>query len=296
VTARPEPRRTNGPVIEGVRLTHPERELWPGITKRDLAEYWQDIAPWALPGITHRPLAILRCPDGIGGERFFQKHGRGWLPPQIREGEAGGQSYFALDGLAGLVAAAQISAIELHAWGAAEADPLHPDRLVFDLDPGEGVGMAELARVALDVRERLGRIGLASFCRTSGAKGLHIVAPLRPDADWTRAHAFCRALAGCMAAEVPDRYVAVVEKSARQGRILVDWLRNGLGATAVASYSPRARPGAGVATPLTWREVGPKLDPATHTLRSVPGRLRRLERDPWEGFAGLDQSLPEGQP
>jgi bifunctional non-homologous end joining protein LigD len=283
-------------VIAGVRLTHPERELWPGIAKRDLAEYWRDAASWALPGIAQRPLAILRCPDGIGGAHFFQKHDRGTLPPEFHEGEADGAPYLALEGVEGLVAAAQASAIELHAWGASEAEPLRPDRLVFDLDPGEGIGMAELVRAALDVRERLGRVGLAAFCRTSGGKGLHVVAPLHPEADWTSVRDFCRAFAERMAAEAPDRYVAVVRKSERAGRILVDWLRNGLGATAVASYSPRARPGAGVATPLAWREVAPRLDPAALNLRSVPVRLRRLERDPWEGFAGEAKPLPGGLP
>lgn len=283
------------PVIAGVRLTHAGRELWPGgITKRDLAEYWQDVAAWALPGIARRPLAILRCPTGIGGEHFFQKHGNSTLPPEFRSGEAGGAPYLALDGVAGLVAAAQASAVELHAWGASEADPLHPDQLVFDLDPGEGVGMADLVRAAREVRERLGLMGLAAFCRTSGGKGLHVVAPLRPEADWAQARIFCRAFAERMAAESPDRYVAVVKKSERQGRILVDWLRNDLGATAVASYVPRARPGAGVATPLAWREVTPRLDPSSLTLGSVPKRLGRLKHDAWDGFAAEAKPLPLG--
>lgn len=284
------------PASGGVTLTHPDRELWPGITKRDLAEYWRAVAAWALPGIAGRPLAIVRCPDGIGGEHFFQKHGNRALPPGWHEGAADGAPYLALEGEDALVAAAQIAAIELHSWGSSLADPLHPDRLVFDLDPGDGIGVGELVQAARDVRDRLARLGLASYCRSSGGKGLHVVAPLVPAADWTVTRQFCRAFAERMAADAPDRYVAVVRKTARSGRILVDWLRNGLGATAVASYVPRARPGAGVATPLAWREVTAKLDLAAHTIATVPGRLARLRRDPWEGFADAARPLPEEAP
>jgi bifunctional non-homologous end joining protein LigD len=171
---------------------------------------------------------------------------------------------------------------------------LHPDRLVFDLDPGDGIGMADLAGAALDVRARLEAAGLAAFCRTSGGKGLHVVAPLTPRADWDTARAWCRAFAERMAADRPDDYVAQVSKARRQGRILVDWLRNGLGATAIASFSPRARSGAGVATRLAWREVTAKLDPAAFTLTTVPARLKRQRRDPWEGFAEAARPLPDG--
>jgi bifunctional non-homologous end joining protein LigD len=215
------------------------------------------------------------------------------MPVQIREGSVSGQPYLAIDDADGLVAMAQMSAIELHPWGAPEGDPLHPDRLVFDLDPGEGVAFGEVVRAALDVRTRLERLGLASFCRTSGGKGLHVVVPLTPAADWAQAKAFCHAFAETMAQDAPDRYLAHVKIADRRGKVLVDWLRNGLGATAVASFSPRARPGAGVATPLTWREVTAKLDPAAFTLRTVPGRLAKAKSDPWEGFGDARQSLPD---
>jgi bifunctional non-homologous end joining protein LigD len=192
----------------------------------------------------------------------------------------------------GLVAMAQISAIELHPWGASEDQPLHPDRLIFDLDPGEGVPFADVARAAHDVRQRLERLGLASFCRTTGGKGLHVVVPLRPVTEWDQARTFARAFAEIMAAEAPDRFLAHVRIADRRGRILVDWLRNGLGSTAVASFSPRARPGAPVATPLAWGEVTPKLDPGAFTVRTVPGRLDRQGHDPWTGLDTLDQRVP----
>ena len=281
-----------GARLEGVALTHPDRELWPGITKRDLADYWLAVSAHALPGIAHRPLALVRCPDGIAGKHFFQKHARDGFPSQIRSGEAGGAPFLALDDAAGLIAAAQFGAIELHTWGAAEADPLHADRLVLDLDPGEDVTFAEVVAAAKDVRDRLKRHGLTGFCRTTGGKGLHVVAPLTPAAEWPEVRDWCHAFAQRMEAEQPERYVASVPKQRRHGRILVDWLRNGLGSTAVASFSPRARLGAGVATPLAWREVTASLDPAAFTLRSVPARLKRQRNDPWAGFAAAARVLP----
>jgi bifunctional non-homologous end joining protein LigD len=276
-----------------VKLTHPDRELWPGITKRDLVAYWTTIADHALPALARRPLSIVRCPDGIGGEHFFQKNGHGHLPAQIREGSASGSPYLAIDDLDGLLALAQMSAIELHSWGSSEADPLLPDRLVFDLDPGEGVAFPQVVAAAQDVRDRLHRLGLESFCRTTGGKGLHVVVPLTPEADWSRAKPFCHAFAETMAQDAPDKYLAHVKIADRTGRILIDWLRNGLGATAVSSFCPRARPGAGVATPLAWSEVTPKLDPAEFTVLTLPGRLAKLKQDPWTGFDDAGQHLPD---
>ena len=290
VTAKAPASRTE--TIEGVTLTHPDRELWPGISKRDLASYWQAVADHALPGLARRPLAIVRCPEGIDGEHFFQKHGHGTMPPGVRDGAADKAPYLAIDGLAGLVGMAQMSAIELHVWGATEADALHPDQLVFDLDPGEGVSMAEIAAAALEVREKLEAIGLASFCRTSGGKGLHVVVPLVAEQPWDPVRAFCRSFAETVSAADPGKYLAHVKLADRRGRILIDWLRNGLGSTAVASFCPRARPGAAVATPLAWREVTPKLDPAAFTLKTVPARLAKLKADPWADFERQRRRLP----
>lgn len=291
VTARAPKQR--GVTVGGVTLTHPDRELWPGITKQDLAEYWLAVAGQALPGLARRPLAIVRCPSGIAGEHFFQKHGHGALPSAIREGEVEGSPYLAIDDADGLVAMAQMSAIELHAWGAGEADPLHPDLIVFDLDPGEGVAFTDVVKAAHDVRDHLRRLELESFCRTTGGKGLHVVVPLQPVAHWDDVKPFCRALAETMSQQQPDLYLPTLKKADRRGKILIDWLRNGMGATAVASFCPRARPGANVATPVTWDEVNPKLDPARFTLRNTPDRLARLRADPWEGFSSVRQRLPD---
>jgi bifunctional non-homologous end joining protein LigD len=290
VTAKAPRARTE--TIEGVTLTHPERALWPGISKHDLAEYWQAVADRALPGLAHRPLAIVRCPEGVDGEHFFQKHGHGTMPPGIREGTADKAPFLAIDGVQGLIAMAQMSAIELHVWGATEDDPLHPDQLVFDLDPGEGVKTPEIVAAALDMRDRLAALGLASFCRTSGGKGLHVLVPLVPEQPWDPVRAWCKSFAEQASDANPGKYLAHVKIADRRGRILIDWLRNGLGSTAVASFCPRARPGAGVATPLAWNEVTPKLDLQAFTLRTVPERLQRLKDDPWDGFDDARRALP----
>jgi bifunctional non-homologous end joining protein LigD len=291
VTARAPKQR--GVTVGGVALTHPDRELWPGITKQDLAEYWLAVADCALPGLARRPLAVVRCPTGIAGEHFFQKHGHGALPPAIREGDVARSPYLAIDDADGLVAMAQMSAIELHAWGAKEADPQHPDLIVFDLDPGEGVPFTDVVKAAHDVRDHLRRLELQSFCRTTGGKGLHVVVPLQPVAHWDDVKSFCRAFAETMSQEQPELYLPTLKKADRRGRILIDWLRNGMGATAVASFCPRARPGANVATPLSWDEVNRKLDPAKFTLRNTPDRLARLPADPWDDFSSMRQRLPD---
>ena len=282
--------------VGAVQITHAERELWPGVTKVQLADYWRTVAEVALPGIAGRPLALLRCPEGIEGERFFQKHGNKGMPSSIRDKVAAEGPYLALDTEEGLVACAQMSAIELHVWGSPESDTAHPDHIVFDLDPGEGVPFADVVEAAKEVRARLKKAGLESFCRTTGGKGLHVVAPIQVASGWLAVRAFCRHFAATMEAEMPDRFVSTVSKAKRRGRILVDWLRNGPGATAVASYSPRARPGAPVATPLSWREVTAKLDPMAFTLATVPARLKRLKADLWQGYGTLQQSIPEETP
>ena len=294
--SRPSLRRAPVLEIAGQRITHPDRELWPGIGKADLARYWEAMAPVALAGIAHRPLALVRCPDGIDGERFFQKHAGRGQPAAIVEGAFDEAPYLTIEDTSGLIACVQVAAIELHSWGSALDDPGHPDRLVFDLDPGEGVGMGAIADAARLLRDRLTRVGLASFCRTSGGKGLHVVAPLKPEAGWDAARAWSRRFAEALAAEFPDRFVAATRKDIRRGRILIDWLRNGLGSTAIASFSPRAREGAHVAMPLDWRSVTARLDPGSFTVHTVPKRvLRAAWSDPWAGFARAARALPAGK-
>ena len=285
------PKQQGSAEVGGVTLTHAERELWPGITKQDLAEYWRVMAPHALPEIGHRPLALVRCPEGIGGQHFFQKHASKGMPEALHAGAAAEGPWLAVEDAAGLLACAQMAAIELHGWGATLDDTAHPERIVLDLDPGEDTPFGDVVKAALELRDRLKRLGLESFCRTTGGKGLHVVAPLDRSAGWDQVKPFCRDIARAMESEEPARFLSTVSKAKRRGRILVDWLRNGPGATAVCSYVPRARPNATVATPLAWREVTAKLDPQAFTLRTVPQRLAKQKAHPWVGFDDLRQGI-----
>lgn len=276
----------------GVVLTHPDRRLWPadGITKSDLAAYWAAMAEVALPHITGRPLALVRCPDGIEGEIFFQKKASPGFPTAIRRVKLGKEQVLAIEDADGLAALAQMSAIEVHPWGARLDSVERPDRLTIDLDPDEGLDFQHVIDAAHTVRELLHAAGLESFCKTTGGKGLHVVVPVRPTLEWPEAKGFCAALAQTLAKEHPRDFTASMAKSARRGRIFIDYLRNGRGATAVAAFSPRARPGAGVAMPLSWKEVKSGLDPKRFTLPSLlkgPGK----RADPWKGFFEIDQAI-----
>ena len=284
--AAPEPEP-----VRRIKLTHPERVYWPdeGVTKAGLADYYTEVWPWIAPHIVGRPLALLRLPDGVGGrQQFFQKHEWKGMNKAILKvqdpAEPDDDPSLAIADLDGLIALAQSAALEIHPWGSTLKDWERPDRIVIDLDPGDGVEWPELVRAAQDVRERLDGKGLAGFVKTSGGKGLHVVAPLKPKAAWPEVKAFCHGLAREMAADDPDRFVATIAKAKRQGRILVDYLRNQRGATAVAAYSTRARPGAQVSAPLTWDELSAGAVPSDFTILSMPSRLHSLRSDPWEGF------------
>ena len=289
---------TDPPPARRIKLTHPDRIYWPkeGITKAELADYYTAVWYWIAPHVIGRPLALLRCPDGIGGQQFFQKHEwKGMNAAILRvqdPAEPKDAPSLAIATLDGLIALVQSAALEIHPWGGTLKDWERPDRIVIDLDPGEGIAWADLVAAATDVRQRLEAVGLAAFAKTSGGKGLHVVAPLQPRADWPAVKTFCRDLAQAMASEDPSRYVATITKSKRRGKILVDYLRNQRGATAVAAYSTRARPGAQVSAPVTWDELAAGAGPADFTVRTMPVRLQSLRRDPWEGFAEAARSLP----
>ena len=289
---------TDPPPARRIKLTHPDRVYWPkeGITKAELADYYTAVWSWIAPHVIGRPLALLRCPDGIGGQQFFQKHEwKGMNAAILRvqdPAEPKDAPSLAIATLDGLIALVQSAALEIHPWGSTLKDWERPDRIVIDLDPGEGIAWADLVAAATDVRQRLEAVGLAAFAKTSGGKGLHVVAPLQPRADWPAVKTFCRDLAQAMASEDPSRYVATITKSKRRGKILVDYLRNQRGATAVAAYSTRARPGAQVSAPVTWDELAAGAGPADFTVRTMPVRLQSLRRDPWEGFAEAARSLP----
>ncbi|MEK0082369.1 non-homologous end-joining DNA ligase [Benzoatithermus flavus] len=292
---RPEPEQEPA-LVAGIALTHPDRVLFPeqGITKRELARYHETVADWILPELAGRPLSLVRCPQGRRKACFFQRHPGATVPDRVETVAIPGEPepYLAVRDLPGLIALVQIGVLELHPWPARAATPEHPDRLILDLDPGEGAPFEGVVAAARIAREMLTGLGLASFVKTTGGRGLHVVVPLASAHGWAAHQAAAKTLAERLAATAPDRLTTAIRKAERRGRIFVDWLRNARGASAVAPYSPRARTGAPVAMPLAWDELGPGLDPATFTVRTVPGLLRNRP-DPWAGIASLRQALPE---
>ncbi|SEE30033.1 ATP-dependent DNA ligase LigD phosphoesterase module /ATP-dependent DNA ligase LigD polymerase module [Rhizobiales bacterium GAS191] len=276
------------------RLTHPDRLLWPeqGITKQGLADFYAEIADWILPHLVSRPLSLLRCPGGIAAQCFFAKHSWSGSGDAIRLVEnGGGEPFLAIEDLDGLIELVQANVLEIHPWGATTADLERPDRLIFDLDPADDVPWEAVVGSAREVRERLTGLGLQSYVKTTGGKGLHVVVPIIPALEWEPAKAFSKRLVDAMAADSPGRYVTNMAKSQRKGRIFLDYLRNGRGATAVAAFSTRARPGAAISTPLSWDELSAvKAD--HYRLDNIVRRLDALKRDPWEGFFSLRQRLP----
>jgi bifunctional non-homologous end joining protein LigD len=271
-----------------IKLTHPDRLYWPedGVTKQQLADHYAMVWPRIAPHVVGRPLALLRCPDGVTHACFFQKHAWRGINAAIRQvpdpGDNAAEPFLVIDDLDGLTALAQAGALEIHPWGAPLRTLETPDQMIFDLDPGAGVGWDGMVAAARDVKARLEAAGLPAFVKTSGGKGLHVVAPLAPKAGWDEVKDFAHALAESMAADAPDRIVAQAAKAKRDDHIFVDYLRNARGATAVAPYSTRARPGAAVATPVSWDELDGLGQANVFTVANMGKRLRAA--DPWADF------------
>jgi len=286
-----------GAVIAGVRVSSPDRVLFEelGLTKAALARYYESIAEWILPDLRARPLSLVRCPQGPGEGCFYQKHiDAAWSEEieRVAVPESNGEGIYAVAGTAGaLVGLVQKGVIELHVWGSITRDLSKPDRMVFDLDPDPDVPWREVMAAARLTRERLEAIGLESFAKTSGGKGLHVVVPLTRRHGWDEVKEFSRAVAEAMARDEPRRFTAKMAKRERTGRIFIDYLRNGPGATTVAAYSVRARPGAPVSTPLHWDEVGGRMKPGSFHAGNIVRRLNGLRSDPWKTFRRTSQTL-----
>lgn len=285
--AAPAPAVSAGPAPAGVALTNPDRVLYPGmgVTKIDLARYYEAVAPWMLPHVADRPLTMVRCPKGHEEECFYQKHADEGFPHAVRhvllptsEGE---KDFVYVTDAAGLVSLVQMGVLELHAWGSRVDEVERPDRIVFDLDPGPDLGWADITAGAFELRRVLEALGLPAFVKTTGGKGLHVVLPIERRLGWDETRAFSRGVVETLVRLGPERYTARMAKAERPGRIFVDYLRNAREATAVAAYSTRARHGAPVSTPLTWDELEAGVDPASFDIHTVPGRLRELDTDPW---------------
>ena len=281
----------------GVRLSSPDKVLWEeqGVTKSELADYYLAVADRILPHIARRPITLVRCPTGAEKKCFYQRHPASGVLPQLKEVPIPGfdEPYLHMEDEAGLVAAVQMGTLELHPWGVTVERPDRPDRIIFDLDPAEGLGFDAVVAAALDVRDRLEAMGLRSFAKTTGGKGLHVVVPISPDSEWREAKAFAKELAEMMSEERPDLYLARISKAEREGRIFIDYLRNDPTSTAVGPYSTRARKGAPVSLPIEWDEVAPGLDPKAFNLRTVPGLIADRP-DPWAEILDVRQALPKG--
>ncbi len=272
-----------------VSLTHPDRLYWPdaGVTKAGLADYYTEVWRLMAPFVVNRPLSLLRGPDGIGKQLFFQKHGwKGMTKHAVlaKDPTDPTDEYITIRDLDGLLGLVQGAALEIHPWGSTLDDWEKPDMVNIDLDPGEGVSWTATIAAAHEVKNRFEDMGLTAFVKTSGGKGLHVVAPLRPKAEWPEVKAAMKALADSMAGDEPDKYVSTVTKSKRKGKILIDYLRNGRGNTAVAPYSTRARPGAPVSMPVAWDELGGAIGPNYFTVANAPARIAQQASDPWADF------------
>lgn len=279
------------------RLTHPDRVLFAaqGLTKRGLAEYYLEIADAMLPHIARRPLVLVRCPEGRKGSCFYQKHPAQGMSDALHRvkvhEKTKTEEYLFLEDINGLIELVQFGTLEIHVWGSKVDDVDRPDRIVFDLDPGEEVAWRAVIDSMREMRSLLEGIGLRSFPKSTGGKGLHVVVPIEPSATWTMVKDFTRTLAEVMAERHPERYTTNMAKRARTGRIFIDYLRNDRGATAIAPFSTRARPGAPIAVPLSWSEVTEKLSPAQFTVERVRARLKKMRKDPWDGFFDAKQPI-----
>jgi bifunctional non-homologous end joining protein LigD len=284
--------------ILGVRLSSPDKVLYParGITKLDLARYYEAVGEWMLPHVVDRPLTLVRCPDGVAGQCFYQKHGDQHFHASIgrvtiTENDGEERVYTYVDTVAGLVGMVQMGALELHTSNARRQNFEKPDRFVIDLDPAPDVPWARTVDASFQVRDRLAELGLDSWVKTTGGKGLHVVVPLARRHSWDEVKDFTKAFSADLSARNPGKYLIKATIAARKGKIFIDYLRNGRGATSIAAFCIRAKPTGAVSVPLRWDELTPRLDPDTFTPDAVAKRVAKLKADPWDGFWTSKQSI-----
>ena len=285
------------PLVAGVGISNPGRVVFPdlGITKLQLAEFYERIAEWIVPHMKGRPLTLVRCPEGAAGGCFYMKHVKLWAPAALRRVKIQEKTkvgeYLVADTTEAVVSLIQMSVLEFHTWNTRDARVEHPDRIVFDIDPGERVTWTQVIAAAKLVRKLLRDVGLESFPKTTGGRGLHVVVPLAPRADWKACLAFSRAVAEAIEQHDPALYTTAFAKAGREKKMLIDYLRNNRTNTSVAAYSSRARKGAPVSTPLRWAELKPAVTPDAWNVLTIEKRLRKLRGDPWADYWRLAQRL-----
>ena len=289
---------TGAPHVAGIAISNPERVVYPEthVTKLDVARYYEAVADWMVPHVAGRPLTLVRCPEGIGGECVYMKHSKVWARGPLRRVRIQEKTkvgeYLIADDLPAIVGLVQTGILEIHTWNSSfDVDVERPNRIVIDLDPGDAVSWVEVLAAARIVRRALAAVDLESFPKTTGGRGLHLVVPLVPQADWSDCLAFSRAICEAIERSAPDTFTTRFAKAGRSRKILLDYLRNNRTNTSIAAFSTRARPGATVSVPVTWTELKPALDPQAFTTATVPRRLARLRSDPWKGYWTCKQRL-----
>jgi len=296
LTAAPKPKTSGNDSIAGIALTRPEKILYPDsdVTKSDLAHYYESVEEHIVPHLTGRPLTLFRCPNGWQKACFFQKaadpSARSVLEPVTVQTSEGKQEYMTADSLAAIIKLVQMSVMEIHPWGSTRKTLDKPDRLIFDLDPDDAVKWDKIAEAAKLLKTILDELGLKSFLKTTGGKGLHVVVPIRTTVSWDEAKGFTRTVAELLARTFPDRFIATMSKAQRKNRIFIDYLRNAEGATAIGTFCARARFGAPVSTPIRWEELKTDVRHEYFNIQNVPERLKTI-KDPWEGFFEMRQTL-----
>jgi len=284
--------------VAGITLTNPDRILYPEqrLTKRDLALYYESVAEWIMPHLVGRPLTLVRCPEGHDHDCFYQKHANETIPEaidrvQIEEEDGGRATYLVANSISAVLGLVQMGVLEIHTWGSRQDRLDRPDRLIFDLDPDPDLEWKHVLAVASLTRLLLTELELTSFIKTTGGKGLHIVLPLQRIHTWDEIKTFAKAVAEFVSRADPSHVIATMAKNKRKRKVYIDYLRNTRGATAVAAFSTRARPGATVSVPLSWDELSTDIRSDSFTVKNIGKRLKSLRQDPWKEYYMVNQRL-----